>query len=365
MAKKQEADRIFLLNVIVLTITGFLIFLSASLGLLAKGSAKFTGIAFTQTVFGLVGGIIAFIITSKIDYMVWRKYAFYFFLASIGITLLVFVPGLGLEHGGATRWILVGPLSFQPSELLKLGYLIYVAAWFSGKKTDASTWKEGLIPFIIATAVVALVLLSQPDTDTLIVMVLAGLAIYLAAGANLRDIFLIVIVGLLCFAFLAFTRPYIMARINTFLDPQADSLGSSYQIQQSFIAIGSGGFLGRGFGQSIQKFNFLPEPVGDSIFAVAAEEFGFIGSTILILIFTFFGYRGLIIASRTKETFGRLLALGIVIIIVAQAFINIGAMVGVLPLTGITLPFVSHGGTALLITLAATGIVVNISKKNT
>jgi len=162
--------------------------------------------------------------------------------------------------------------------------------------------------------------------------------------------------------FLAFTRPYIMQRITTFFNPQADALGASYQIQQSLIAVGSGGIFGRGFGQSVQKFTYLPEPVGDSIFAVAAEEFGFVGSVFLLLIFVLFAMRGLKIASRTTNVFGRLVVVGIVIMIVFQAFVNIGAMLGVIPLSGITLPFVSHGGTSLFITLFEVGIILSISR---
>ncbi len=359
---KRQGDNIFLINVIFITILGFLIFLSASLGLLAETGSKFTNIAFTQTVFGLIGGTLAFIFTSRIDYDVWRKYSLLIFIISLAVTMLVFVPGVGMTHGGASRWIIIGSFSFQPSEFLKLGYIIYTAAWFSRKKSDPSTLKYGLLPFIIISAIVGAILLSQPDTDNFVVMIISGLAVYFTAGAKFKHIAFIILLGIIGIVFLAYTRPYVMNRINTFINHQEDPLGAGYQIQQSYIAIGSGGLSGRGFGQSIQKFMFLPEPMGDSIFAVASEEFGFIGSSILIFIFTFFLFRGINIANKATDNFGRLLALGIVIIIVSQAFINIAAMIGVLPLTGITLPFVSHGGTALLITLAEAGIIMNISK---
>jgi cell division protein FtsW len=173
---------------------------------------------------------------------------------------------------------------------------------------------------------------------------------------------LLTVVGVIGITALALSRPYVMQRINTFFHPEANSQGSSYQIQQSLIAIGSGGIFGRGFGQSVQKFNFLPEPIGDSIFAVEAEEFGFVGAVLLVLLYVFFAVRGLKIASQTSDSFGRLLVVGIVIMIVAQAFVNIGAMLGVLPLSGITLPFVSHGGTSLFITLVEVGIILSVSK---
>jgi cell division protein FtsW len=175
-------------------------------------------------------------------------------------------------------------------------------------------------------------------------------------------VFISAIIGIVVLAAIAYSRPYVMSRINTFINPSSNALGSGYQIQQSLIAIGSGGVFGRGFGQSIQKFNVLPEPIGDSIFAVACEEFGFVGGVSIILFYIFFAFRGLKIAVRTNDIFGRLVVVGIVIMIVSQAFVNIGAMAGILPLSGITLPFISHGGTALFMTLLEVGIILNISK---
>jgi cell division protein FtsW len=205
-------------------------------------------------------------------------------------------------------------------------------------------------------------LIKQPDTDNFLMIVFSGMAIFLVSGGRWRYILILIITALISVGVLAMTRPYVMQRITTFLNPSENAQGSGYQIQQSLIAIGSGGMFGRGFGQSIQKFNFLPEPIGDSIFAVEAEEFGFIGACILIFLYVLFALRGLKIASKVPDLFGRLLVVGIVIMIVAQAFVNIGAMLGVLPLSGITLPFVSHGGTSLFITLLEVGIVLSISK---
>jgi cell division protein FtsW len=359
---KLKVDIPFLISIFVLVIAGYLIFTSASLGLLSKQPAKYANVAFNQTVFGLILGGIACFVTTKIDYKNYRKYAFYLFIASIVVTLLVFVPGLGVGHGGAQRWIYLGPISFQPSEFLKIGFIMYFAAWLASVKDKADTFKYGFLPFAVITGVVAIVLLLQPDTDTFLIIVFSGIAMYLSGGGRWKYFFLIGIVGVLGLAILAFTRPYVMSRITTFIHPENNAQGSGYQIQQSLIAIGSGGMFGRGFGQSIQKFNVLPEPIGDSIFAVASEEFGFVGAVSIIVLFIFFAFRGLKIAGQVPDTFGRLMVVGIVILIVSQAFVNIGAMVGVLPLSGITLPFVSHGGTALFMTLAEVGIVLNISK---
>lgn len=343
-------------------VSGFFIFSSASLGLLAKESSNYSSIAFSQMVFGLFLGTLAMIEASRMDPKIWKKSAFYLLFVAIVLNILVLVPGIGFEHAGARRWIMLGTISFQTSEILKLAFILYFAAWVSGVKDGIKTFRLGFLPLLVLLFISALLLLQQPDTDNFILIVLAGTAMFVAAGGRWRYVLLVVFAGLVGITFLALTRPYIMQRITTFFDPQVDALGASYQIQQSLIAVGSGGLFGRGFGQSVQKFTYLPEPVGDSIFAVAAEEFGFVGSVFLLLIFVLFAVRGLKVASKTPNTFGRLVIVGIVIMIVSQAFVNIGAMLGVIPLSGITLPFVSHGGTSLFITLFEVGIVLSISK---
>lgn len=362
MAAKTKVDKPFLLSVVILMIAGFFIFSSASLGLLARSGVTYSSVAFSQTVLGLFLGSIAMVITSRLSFSIWKKTAFYLLLVAIILNILVLIPGIGFEHGGARRWFNIAGISFQPSEALKLAFVIYFAAWAAGMKKKMNTFRYGFLPLIILLGICAGLLLQQPDTDTLAMIVAAGMSIFLAAGGKWRYIFLILGTGIVGLMLLAFTRPYVMQRITTFMNPSENAQGSSYQIQQSLIAIGSGGIFGRGFGQSVQKFNFLPEPIGDSIFAVQAEEFGFIGAAGLIALFVFFSTRGLKIASRVPDPFGRLVVVGIVIMITAQAFVNIGAMLGVLPLSGITLPFVSHGGTSLFITLLEAGIVLSISK---
>jgi cell division protein FtsW len=267
-----------------------------------------------------------------------------------------------MEHGGAHRWIRIGSFSFQPSEFLKIGTILYLAALLSAAKGRIADPRRGLVPLLAVLAAVGLVLGLQPDTDTMMVIGASALAMYLVQGAPWRHVAAIIGLGVVVLAGLVLTRPYLLSRVMTFFDPSDNGQTSGYQIQQSFIAIGSGGLTGRGFGQSIQKFNFLPEPIGDSIFAVAAEEWGFIGATALVLLFFVFTVRGLRIAARVQEPFPRLVVVGAVILVASQAAVNIGAMVGVMPLSGITLPFVSHGGTALLVTLGLMGIVLSISR---
>ena len=237
-----------------------------------------------------------------------------------------------------------------------------MATWLSGVQKLIGTFRHGTLPFVGITAAVAVVMLLQPDTDTFLIMGVAATAMFITAGGSWRDVALMALAGVVLLAVLAFTRPYIMDRFTTFLDPASDPQGSGYQIQQSLIAIGSGGINGRGFGQSIQKFEYLPEPIGDSIFAVYSEEFGFIGSALLVILLAFFTFRGYKIASHATDLFGMLLVVGFMTLIVTQAFLNIAAMLALAPLMGLPLPFISHGGTALLATLASVGIVLNVSK---
>ena len=358
----KKIDRTLLTIVIILVVMGFFIFSSASLGLLSRSGARFSSVALNHGLFGIVGGSIALFITSSIHYRFWRKYAFYIFVGALLLTLLVFIPGLGMSHGGAKRWILLGGFSFQPAEFLKIAFVIYMATWLSGMHTHVKKFVRGTLPFVGITALVGVVMLLQPDTDTYAIMCAAGVAMFITAGGRLRDVCLMVLAGVVLIAALAFSRPYIMDRITTFFDPTIDPQGSSYQIHQSLIAVGSGGAVGRGFGQSIQKFEYLPEPIGDSVFAVYAEEFGFIGSVVLIMLFTVLGFRGYRIASHAKDLFGMLLVVGFITLILVQAFLNIAAMLALAPLSGLPLPFISHGGTALLATLTAVGIILSVSR---
>ncbi len=359
--KGQRIDKPFLISVLILAFGGFFIFTSASLGLLAREGVSFAAVASNQLA-ALAIGIVIMILMSKFNYKILKKYAFYIFLLTILLNLLLFIPGLSVTHGGATRWIDLKIITIQPSEFLKIAFIIYFAAWLASVKDKISQPKFGLFPFIIITVILGAILLKQSDTNTFVVVFLSGLSMLIAAGARIRDICIMILIAILGVTAVAYLRPYARQRIMTFLNPAADPLGAGYQIQQSLIAIGSGGVFGRGFGQSIQKFNYLPEPIGDSIFAVESEEFGFLGSTLLILLFIFFSFRGLKIASKVNDLFGRLLIIGIVILITIESFMNIASMLGVIPLTGKPLLFVSHGGTALLITLAEVGLIFSISR---
>lgn len=360
--KPQFVDRILLGIVLTLVGVGFFIFSSASLGLLADGRVSFSSVAFNQVVLGIGGGLVAMFILSRIYYRTWRKFAFYIFLLAVGLSFLVFVPGLGLSHGGATRWIDVGGFSFQPSEVLKIAFIIYMATWFSGVRKGMDDFWRATVPFGISIFVVGVVMLLQKDTDTFLIMVVAGTAMFFVQSGRWREILIMGVVMIALVASLALVHDYVKNRLVAFINPDQDPHGAGYQVKQALIAVGSGGVWGRGFGQSVQKFDYLPEPIGDSIFAVYAEEFGFVGSVILLILFAGFVFRGYRLSTHAPDDFGMLLVVGLVTMITLQAFLHIAAMVKFAPMLGLPLPFISHGGTAMLLTLSAVGIILNVSK---
>lgn len=358
-------DKVFFGTTIVLVVIGLLMFGSASLSVLLREQGTFYSILVNQLLYAIVGLIIAYCIGNFLDYRLLRKYALTLFIGSLVLTLCVFLPVIGFSHGGAHRWINLGFTTFQPGELLKLSGVIYFAAWLSMYRSKIHTFTYGLIPLLCVTGISGIVFLLEPDTDTFVSLVLACVGMYVVAGCRWRDIGILTLLGTGLIGVLALVRPYIRARLIDFFvhTNGGDLLGQSYQVNQSLIAIGSGQFWGRGFGQSIQKFGFLPESISDSIFAVIGEETGFVGASFLILIFILLALRGLKIANKSTDAFGGLLTFGIVILILSQAFMNIGAMLGLMPLSGLALTFISHGGTALLMALIEVGIILSVSKR--
>ena len=360
--KEKKVDKFFLIIVVILIFIGAAMFVSASLGLLLRNQDTFYSVLFNQLVLGLGLGLVGMYCTYKINYKFWRKYAFYIFLGSILLTLCVFIPHLGWGHGGATRWIKLGPVSFQPVEFLKFGFVIYFAAWLSWAKNKISDFRYGILPLFIMLAVIALVLFRQPDTKSFILMTLTGFSMLFLSGVPMKYLVGLVLGVSITLAVFVYFNPYLQKRVETFINPASDPKGSSYQIQQSLITLGSGGVFGRGYGQSIQKFSYLPEPQGDSIFAVIGEEFGFIGAVGVIVLYLLFLLRGIRIAKNSPDTFSGLLVAGIVILITLQSFMHIASNTGVGPLTGVPLVFMSHGGTSLMIYLISIGVVLQISK---
>ena len=341
---------------------GIFSFFSASLGVLARNQAEFYQILLSQIGLGFLCGFIALYVCMRVPYKFWRKNAGLIMIGSLILTAMVFVPHLGFAHGGARRWISVAGISFQPVEFLKIAFIIYLASWLSWLKKKSDNPLYGIIPLVGLLALVASVLVFQPDTKSLILMCATGIGMLFLSGAQMKYLLILGAVSVSAFLIIAMMTPYLRSRIQTFLHPANDPTGSSYQLQQGLIAIGSGKFQGRGFGQSIQKFNYLPEPQGDSIFAVIGEEFGFMGCTIIILLYMMFALRGFWIARRAPDSFSGLLASGLVILITLQAFMNIASITGLFPLTGVPLVFMSQGGTSLMLSLATVGIILGISK---
>jgi cell division protein FtsW len=358
--KTKPIDRFFLISLILLTGFGFMIFLSASLGLLAEGS-NFSSIALKQGI-SLLIGIGFFWFFSRLPYQKIRSVAFFVFLGAVILNLLLFIPGLTLYHGGATRWIDLRFISFQPSEFLKFAFIIYLAAWAYYAKDRIKTFKHGLLPYGILMLILAALLYAQSDLDTLVIIGFTGFLMLIVAGLSWKQVVVAGVAMSICLAGIIMASPHALVRIQTYFDHSSDVSGAGYQVNQSLIAIGSGGLAGRGFGQSIQKFGYLPEPIGDSVFAVAAEEFGFIGSILLLLLYMSLAWSAFRIGTRAPDIFGGLLAVGIAILIITESFINMSAMLGIIPLSGLPLLFISHGGTALIIVLAASGIVANVSR---
>lgn len=360
-SSRVRIDGFFLLSTALLAGAGFVIFLSASLGLLTQNGVSFSTLALKQSI-ALALGAIAFLGFARIKYTLWRRLATPILIGAILINLLLFIPSLTLHFNGASRWIVLGPLSFQPSEFLKIAFIIYLAAWINYAKDRIKTLKYGLIPYLVIMAILGALLLVQSDTDTLVAIGLSGIVMLFVAGLPLKHILAAFLLGVILVTGVIFVRPYAMERVKVFLNQGSNTQGSGYQINQSLIAIGSGGAFGRGFGQSIQKFGYLPQPTDDSIFAVAAEEFGLFGGVVLLSLYCCFAGSAFRVGTRATDQFGAMVATGFAVLVTIESFMNMAAMLGLMPISGLPLLFVSHGGTALIIALAAAGIVANISK---
>lgn len=362
--KKRGVDKGLVFIVLALLAFGLIILFSASIDISHERTGKPYYYFFHQLLYGGTIGLIAFFICQKIKYKLWKKFSLLIFFAALILSALVFVPQLSYQHGGAQRWIAIGSFTFQPSEFLKLALIIYLAAFFSktclpaGRKNASNT----LIPFLVIIALIGGLMALQSDAGTLGLIIIVGFVMYFLSGATFRQMAIVAVCYAAAFFALIKFFPHRMARFITFLNPSVDPQGISYQINQALLAIGSGGIFGKGLGHSVQKYSYLPEVMGDSIFAIAAEEIGFIGIIILIILFILLIFKGLRMSKKIPDEFAKLLACGITCWFGFQFLINVAAITGLIPLTGIPLPFVSYGSSALITTLAGAGILVNISK---
>lgn len=361
--KSGHGPDYFLLAIIfILTVFGLAMLASASSEL---GRTKFNDSYYYfrhQIYYGLFLGLAGFLSGLFFRYQNLKKLALPLLLVSIVFLTLVFTQ-LGLEVRNANRWLKFGPISFQPAELLKLTFIIYLAAWLSNPKLkrENNFW-SGLLPFLIVFGFIALLLILQPATSTVIILLGTGLTIYFLSGAQIKYIFLVALLGVSIFGLIIYLTPYRWARISGFLNQGQDNQNKNYHLNQALIAIGSGGLFGVGYGQSVTKVNYLPAPMDDSIFAVISEELGFVGAGTLIALFGLLTFRLFWLAKKVRDRFGQLILIGFGTIIAFQSVVNMGAISGILPLTGVPLPFVSYGGTALAVFLTISGIALNVSK---
>ncbi len=363
LTRHKYADRRFLLFLGILVIFGLVALTSASAPV---GYQKFGDTYFfvkRQLLYGLLPGAFFFLLFAKLPHDIWRKVSWGIYLLSLILLVLVFIPGIGLVLNGSRSWLSIGPFTFQPSELTKIALILVTAYLLTDKKRDLSDWRYGLLPALTLIAPALILVLLQPDLGTLSIMIAVIFAMLYLARVPKVYIIVLGLLGLLVFSGLIFAAPYRVKRFTTFLHPELDPQGVGYHMNQAFLAVGSGGFWGLGLGHSRQKYQYLPEVAADSIYAVIAEEMGFIISAGLVVLIVLLGWQGMRIAKSAPDDYSRLLVSGIMVWFIWQSFLNIGAMVGAMPLTGVPLPLVSHGGSAMMTMLAAMGIVAGVSKK--
>lgn len=361
--KKKHVDYFFLFLIVVLLIFGLIMLSSAGAPI---GYQRF-GDSFyffkRQLLYGVLPGIVGCFIMAVIPYTFWRRWSFMMLILTIILLIMVFIPGLRAEYGTARSWIILGGFSLQPSELVKLTFLLYLASWFDQRgREKIVNFSYGFLPFVFLLGIVMFLILLQPDMGTMLIIVLEILIVYYAAGGHLAHLGLFGVGGGVLLYLMVKFSGYRAKRLMTFLHPDLDPQGIGYHINQAFLAIGSGGLFGRGYGNSRQKFQYLPEVTADSIFAIIAEEMGFFVSALIIIFFAIIFFRGMRIARSAPDMYGKLLVIGIISWFTVQAFINIGAMLGLLPLTGVPLPFISAGGTSMLVSCMAVGLILSISK---
>lgn len=366
--KSRSPDYILLAATFLLILAGLAALTSASSVIAYENFNNTSYYLLHQLIYGVAAGIVLGLIVYKINYQKWKKLGIFSLILAVILLILVFLPSTSLSHGGARRWLeipipVLGSFSFQAAEFAKLAFILYLAAWFEKRGQAVKSFTAGFVPFIFLLVVVSILLMAQPDMGTLIVIVSSSVVVYFLAGAMTRHLAVAFIGGVCFLAAAIYLAPYRLSRLLVYLNPDFDPQGIGYQISQALLAIGSGGIFGRGFGYSRQKFHYLPESMGDSVFAIIGEEFGFIGAMVIITLFLIFAWRGFRIAQKAPDIFGSLLAGGITSMVILQALINIAAISALVPLTGIPLPFISYGGSSMIIFIIATAILLNISRQ--
>lgn len=361
--KQKYIDIILFLAVVILAAFGLLmIYSSSSIWAAYKFNDAFKFIK-AQGLFYIVG-IIFMLVISKIDYRLYKKKANLIIVICFVLLVLVLIPGIGTVRNGSRSWFGLGGFGIQPSEFAKIGLIIFVSKYLATNNKEIHNIKKGVLPIIGVILLFFGLIMLEPDFGTGMVIVLTLVCILFISGVKLSFFLKIGCAGLLGIVALIIVAPYRMARIVSFLNPWTDPLGSGFQIIQSLYAIGPGGLLGMGFGNSIQKHFYLPEPQTDFIFSIISEEFGFLGVLIVCFFFFIIFYRSLKIAMQQEDLFAKYLVFGLAFGILIQAILNLCVVVGLIPVTGVTLPFLSYGGSSLLVSMASVGIILNVSRNN-
>lgn len=359
----KKIDKILLFTVLILSIFGIIMIYSASsIWADYKFNDSFHYLKY-QAIFFLIGTFIMLFI-AKINYKTYYKYADKILLVCLILLILVLIPGIGSIRNGSRSWFGIGPLGIQPSEAAKLGLIIFTSKYLSNNSNYLKSYRKGVFPILSITLLFFGLIMLQPDLGTGVILVMAIIALLFIAGVSMKFFIAGGIIGIIGIVVLIVIAPYRMDRITSFINPWSDELGTGFQIIQSLYAVGPGGLLGMGFLKSIQKHFYLPEPQTDFIFSIIAEEFGVAGAFIVVGLFGIILYRGIKIALNCKDSFGKYLAFGMIFQMIFQATMNLMVVVGLIPVTGVTLPFLSYGGSSLLVSMASIGIILNISRNN-
>ena len=360
--KKKHMDYLLFISVILISIFGIIMIYSASsIWSEFKYQDAFKYVKQQGLFFGV--GILAMLFASKIDLNFLKKKANLILGICFILLILVLIPGIGTVRNGSRSWFGIGGFGVQPSEFAKLGLIIFTSKYLARNQKSMGDIKKGALPIFLIIGIFFILIMLEPDFGTAMVMALTLIALIFASGLKISFFVKLGVLGLAGIVGLIIAAPYRMARIVSFLNPWSDPLGSGYQIIQSLYAIGPGGLLGQGFLNSRQKHFYLPEPQTDFIFSIISEEFGFLGVLIVCGFFFFIFYRMLRIALRSNDLFSKYLAFGLASLLFIQASLNLAVVVGLIPVTGVTLPFFSYGGSSLLISMISVGLVLNVSRK--
>ncbi len=358
---KHRIDKILFFSVIILSVFGLIMIYSASsIWSEYKFQDSFHYVKF-QAIFLLVG-IILMLVMSRIDYKIYYEKANLILLICFILLILVLIPGIGSVRNGSRSWFGIGSLGIQPSEAAKLALIVFTSKYLSNSNKFLKSYKRGVFPILGITLLFFGLIMLQPDLGTGMILVVSIVSLLFIAGVNMKFFFGMGIIGLVGIIILIIIAPYRMDRITSFIDPWSDALGTGFQIIQSLYAIGPGGLLGTGFLQSVQKHFYLPEPQTDFIFSIIAEEFGVAGAFIVVGLFSIILWRGIKIATNAKDAFSKYLSFGMIFQMIFQALMNLMVVIGMIPVTGVTLPFLSYGGSSLLISMVSIGILLNISR---